>query len=217
MRYKLLYHSVYLLLIIFVAKVVCDYCPKPSVKKRTIIQSTESIKNGARLISKDIVGSARNCYRLCCDDLSCNVAVMHYKQRSNDLGVLITEKYCFLFACGLPSKCTYEFHRRYAVIDLGRRQDRSDVGKEEKTVTLPPLITSPPTSPSTTTTTIGTSPVKEISTTITPAKSLSSVPSSVKVPISVKVPTSITKESKWILFITVYLFVYHIQSNHHYH
>lgn len=103
-------------------------CPTPSVRKNTIIESNQSIRNGARLLGKNLVDNAKDCYELCCKDPTCNTAIMHYKEED-----AMTFKYCFLFACGTPSVCTYRNRKRYAVIDLGSRADTS----------LPPT-TSPP-------------------------------------------------------------------------
>ncbi|XP_057305080.1 uncharacterized protein LOC130642030 [Hydractinia symbiolongicarpus] len=93
-------------------------CPRPKVMKQTIIRSKESIKNGAILIGKEIVETARSCYDLCCSYETCNVALMHYKQVKNEIGDFETHKYCYLFACGSPSVCSFGNHNRYAVIQL---------------------------------------------------------------------------------------------------
>ena len=95
-------------------------CPNPTVKKRTIIRSKESMKNGALLLSKEIVGSAHDCYNLCCTFDTCTTAVMHYKPTVNELGEDQVEKLCYLFACGNPSVCEFGEHLRYAVIELPR-------------------------------------------------------------------------------------------------
>lgn len=171
MRYKFLFIVVYSL-ILCVSKIFCGgTCPSPSVEKQTIIQSSASIERGAKLIGKDIVESARECYKLCCNDLSCNVAVMHYKQKTNVLGEDITEKYCFLFHCGAPSVCTYERHRRYAIIDLGSREEEI---KSVVTTTTTTTTTSTTTKKTATTTLLPTtiipSTVKEIAASVSPSK-----------------------------------------------
>lgn len=126
MRRKFLINVSYFLMVLLyhVENIVCETgtCPSPSVRKRTIIQSRASIKRGAKLIGEDIVESARDCYKLCCNDLTCDTAVMYYKQKDNELGETITEKKCYLFSCGTPSVCSYEAHHRYAIIDLGSRE-----------------------------------------------------------------------------------------------
>ena len=108
------------MLLTFVEESSCGKCPKPEVRRKTIIRSKESIRNGARLIGKDIVASARECYSLCCNDESCNVAVMHYK---NEFDISQSIETCFRFDCplvpeGSPSVCTFDEHSRYAVIVL---------------------------------------------------------------------------------------------------
>merc|ERR1719450_1233043 len=125
MKYKLQL-LFFILLFLVVPTVVCDKlltCPTPRVRKRTIIQSNESLRNGARLIGKVKVNTAKDCYESCCRNLSCNVAIMHYKEERNYYNEVITVKWCFLFSCGSPSVCTYEYHRRYAIIDLGPQRD----------------------------------------------------------------------------------------------
>jgi len=142
-------------ILLYVSAAVADIlasCPTPVVKKRTIIESNESIKKGARLIGKDIVDNAKDCYELCCKDSTCNAAIMHYKEEivNNEA---VTYKYCFLFACGAPSVCSYRYHRRYAVIDLGSRED-------ERTVINPP--SNPATTTTTTTTTTTPAPTTSV-------------------------------------------------------
>ena len=90
-------------------------CPQPVVKKRTIIRAKESRENGAEPIGKFVVDSARQCYSRCCKEASCNVAIMYYKQVSEDEKM---EKHCFLFDCKSPSVCSYDNHDRYAVIEV---------------------------------------------------------------------------------------------------
>lgn len=152
MRHKFLLYSFYFLVVFHVGKIACgtSSCPKPSVKKRTIIQSRASIKRGAKLIGEDIVDSARDCYKLCCNDLTCDTAIMFYKQKDNELGEPITEKKCYLFSCGSPSVCTYEAHHRYAIIDLSSREQEI---QEAKSVSTEEPTSSPPTTTKTTTST----------------------------------------------------------------
>jgi len=178
MGYRFIFIPVCFLLMFHIANVACGTCPSPFVKKRTIIQSSASIKRGAKLIGKDIVDSARDCYKLCCGDLTCDVAVMYYKQKDNELGESITEKYCYLFACGTPSVCTYEVHSRYAIIDLVSRKDElQDVEKDKE------LSVAPTTLATTTTTTTTTPPTTEgkIVKIIAPTKVIATdLPASVK-------------------------------------
>ena len=98
-----------------------DECPQPGVRKRTIIRSAESIENGAKLLEKYAVDSARQCYKKCCDMKNCNVAVMHYKQKIQENGEELMQKFCFLFDCKSPSVCTYDEHTRYAIIEVPKK------------------------------------------------------------------------------------------------
>ena len=95
-----------------------EECSKPNVLKRTIIQSELSIQNGAMMLKKLEVESARTCYSACCDISNCNVAVMHYKQEYSVEGDEVMKKFCFLFDCGSPSVCSYQSHNRYAIIEV---------------------------------------------------------------------------------------------------
>jgi len=90
-------------------------CPQPKVQKRTIIRSAASIENGAKLLYKLTVSSARDCYQECCTKKDCNVAVMHYKQADYTEEM---KKFCFLFDCKSPSVCTFDAHNRYAIIEI---------------------------------------------------------------------------------------------------
>lgn len=135
--------------------VLSTECPKPNVRKRTIIRSAASIQNGAKLLQKLTVESARNCYSACCNTKDCNVAVMHYKQEYTDEGEEIMKKFCFLFDCGSSdSVCTYDDHSRYAVIEVPKNRNIGNVD----------II---PTTFSTTTTT--TTTTTKIPTTLAPA------------------------------------------------
>jgi len=116
--------SFVLLLVFFAIFGFCqteDGCPQPGVRKRTIIRSAESIENGAKLLEKYAVDSARQCYKKCCDMKNCNVAVMHYKQKITEIGEELMEKFCFLFDCKSPSVCTYDQHTRYAIIEVPKK------------------------------------------------------------------------------------------------
>lgn len=94
-------------------------CPKPKVRKQTIIKPNISMDNGAKLLYMKKVQKAHQCYDLCCKERECNTAVMHYKQVDDETtGETIITKQCFLFACGSPSVCSFDEHGKYAVIEL---------------------------------------------------------------------------------------------------
>ena len=96
-------------------------CPPIKVRKETIIRTRESLDNGARLLFRTDVDSSRECYELCCERKSCNIGVMHYKKRRDEIsGELMTYKTCFLFACGSPNLCSFMNHTAYAIIELER-------------------------------------------------------------------------------------------------
>lgn len=111
-------------------------CPQPVVKKRTIIRAKESRENGAEPIGKFVVDSARQCYSRCCKEASCNVAIMYYKQVSEDEKM---EKHCFLFDCKSPSVCSYDNHDRYAVIEVPKPMSvKKTTPKKEHEEQCPP-------------------------------------------------------------------------------
>ena len=101
-------------------------CPPIKVRKDTIIRTRESLDNGARLLFRNDVDSSRECYELCCDRKACNIGVMHYKKKRNEMsGELMTYKTCFLFACGSPNVCSFMNHTGYAVIELERGKKKA--------------------------------------------------------------------------------------------
>eukprot|EP00112_Aurelia_sp_Birch-Aquarium-sp1_P024152 Seg7490.2 transcript_id=Seg7490.2/GoldUCD/mRNA.D3Y31 product="Low-density lipoprotein receptor-related protein 11" protein_id=Seg7490.2/GoldUCD/D3Y31 len=100
-------------------------CPPIKVRKDTIIRTRESLDNGARLLFRTDVDSSRECYELCCERKSCNIGVMHYKKKRDEIsGELMTYKTCFLFACGSPNLCSFMNHTGYAVIELAREKKK---------------------------------------------------------------------------------------------
>ena len=111
-------------------------CPPIKVKKDTIIRTKESIRNGAKLLFRTDVESSRECYELCCEKKACSVGVMHYKRVRGFTGVTETQKTCFIFACGTPSRCTFMNHTGYAIIEMER-------GKTKQQPTNKPLRTVP--------------------------------------------------------------------------
>ena len=100
-------------------------CPTPVVRKRTIIESEDSIRSGAQLIGSYMVENAGDCYERCCDDYMCNAAIIHYKEETFGFSESVAYKFCFLFSCGNPSVCSYRYHRRYALIDFGSRTNET--------------------------------------------------------------------------------------------
>lgn len=95
-------------------------CPPIKVEKDTIIRTKVSIRNGAKLLFRTDVESSRECYELCCDRKACNLGVMHYKHVQDFTGTVETQKTCFIFACGTPSRCIFTNHTGYAVIKMER-------------------------------------------------------------------------------------------------
>ena len=89
-----------------------DGCPKITVKKNSILRTVDSIKAGAKYLSKQVVDGARKCYKLCCGRVNCNLALLQYKNGS-DGGI---ERTCYQFDCGNPSKCIFAAFPHYASI-----------------------------------------------------------------------------------------------------
>ena len=109
-------------------------CPPIKVRKDTIIRTRESLDNGARLLFRTDVDSSRECYELCCERKSCNIGVMHYKKRRDEIsGEPMTYKTCFLFACGSPNLCSFMNHTGYAIIELerGRKKPKKAASKKK--------------------------------------------------------------------------------------
>ena len=106
-----------------------DGCPAIHVKKDQIIRTREALNNGAKYLHKEIVQSARECYKLCCGHDQCNLGMLSYKNNSMDHLV----RTCFLFDCGSPSKCSFSPYKHYATISFdGERQGDSRGIKQSK-------------------------------------------------------------------------------------
>ena len=119
-------------------------CPQPKVRKRTIIRSSDSIRNGADPIGQFSVESARECYQNCCNKELCNVAVMHYKQHYADDGREVMDKICYLFDCKSPSVCLFDAHSRYAIIEIPKVSRSSSLQKTDIPATQAIIGTSTP-------------------------------------------------------------------------
>lgn len=97
---------------------------KIHVKKGQIIKPRESIQNGAKFLKHTDVVNARECYKLCCEHESCDLALMQYTNSSNSQSYAPVEKFCYLFHCGIPSKCRFEEHNHYATISYDRPDEK---------------------------------------------------------------------------------------------
>ena len=115
--------------IAIVIGLVASKCPAIKVRKDTIIRTKDSIRKGARLLSRVNVNSSRDCYKLCCNTRGCSIGVMHYKGVRTFDDDIEARKICFIFACGSPSRCSFMNHNGYAVIEMERGQATNDVGK----------------------------------------------------------------------------------------
>ena len=117
-------------------------CPKPSnVFKSTIIKAQESIARNATLIEKiEDVASAKVCYNLCCNYVTCNVAVIRFEKVYDEDNLESVKKGCYLFDCKTPSVCSYKTQKDFAVITLDRPvvQPSVAVFNEEQITTTPP-------------------------------------------------------------------------------
>ena len=89
------------------------------VQKGQIIKAKESVNNGAKFLKHSSVFDARECYKLCCERKYCDLAQMQYKNSSNGFFVQV-EKICYMFHCGVPSKCFFGEHDHYATISYER-------------------------------------------------------------------------------------------------
>lgn len=142
--------SLYILLLLFVLVVfvsqVESKCPQIKVRKDTIIRTKESIRNGAKLLLRTNVNSSRYCYDLCCTTKDCNIGVMHYKRLRTFRGDIETRKTCYIFACGMPSVCTFMDHTGYAVIEMERDKE-TESSDEKPHRTIPKEEACPPGSP----------------------------------------------------------------------
>ena len=131
--------SLYILLLLYVVVVFLSQvelkCPQIKVRKDTIIRTKESMRNGAMLLMKTNVNSSRYCYDLCCTTKDCNTGVMHYKRFRTMKGDIETRKTCYLFACGVPSVCTFMDHTGYAIIEMEQsKETEPTVEKPHRTI-----------------------------------------------------------------------------------
>ena len=94
------------------------------VKKGQIIKARESVGNGATFLKHSAVYDARECYKLCCERKHCDLAQMQYKNSSADAFSVQIEKICYMFHCGIPSKCSFGEHEHYATISYERPDEK---------------------------------------------------------------------------------------------
>ena len=90
------------------------------VQKGQIIKAKRSVDNGARFLKHTSVYDARECHQLCCERKYCDLAQMQYKNSSNEFYIMQVEKICYMFHCGVPSRCFFEEHDHYATISYER-------------------------------------------------------------------------------------------------
>ena len=90
------------------------------VQKGQIIKAKQSVDNGARFLKHTSVYDARECHQLCCERKYCDLAQMQYKNSSNEFYIMQVEKICYMFHCGVPSRCFFEEHDHYATISYER-------------------------------------------------------------------------------------------------
>ncbi|XP_078345468.1 uncharacterized protein LOC144630988 [Oculina patagonica] len=98
-----------------------DYrCPyNIHVNKGQIIKARESVSNGASFLKHSPVYDAKECYKLCCERKTCDLAQMQYKNSTDGFFARV-EKICYMFHCGKPSKCRFGEHDHYATISYER-------------------------------------------------------------------------------------------------
>lgn len=116
------------------------------VQKRQIIKARESQNNGARFLKHATVLDARECYKLCCERESCDLAQMQYKNSSSSGEYSyfdIIEKICYMFHCGTPSKCRFGEHDHYATISY-ERPDRKLSNLDGNQFEIPSKKVNPP-------------------------------------------------------------------------
>lgn len=94
------------------------------VKKGQIIKAKESIQNGAKFLKHTGVVDARECYKLCCERENCDLALMQYTNSSNSQSYAPVGKFCYMFHCGIPSKCHFGEHKHYATISYDRPDEK---------------------------------------------------------------------------------------------
>lgn len=131
--------AVYIFSFTYMGVVLSQQCLQPTVHKRTIIRSAESIQNGAILLHKLVVSSARVCYEECCKSQYCNVAVMHYKEEYAPNGNSFMKKYCFMFDCKNPSVCSYDEHSGYAIIEISKLHTQAPLKIENPSISNKPV------------------------------------------------------------------------------
>ncbi|XP_066910253.1 uncharacterized protein [Clytia hemisphaerica] len=129
--------NILIILTLYCYLLLAQECPQPKVRKRTIIRSSDSIRNGADPIGQFSVVSARECYQKCCDKELCDVAVMHYKQHYTDDGREVMDKICYLFDCKNPSVCLFDAHSRYAIIEIPKLSRKTSPQKTDIQPTQP--------------------------------------------------------------------------------
>jgi len=96
------------------------------VKKGQIIKARESVDNGATFLKHSAVYDARECYKLCCERKNCDLAQMQYRNSSSydSFGFVQVEKICYMFHCGIPTKCRFGQHDHYATITYERSDEK---------------------------------------------------------------------------------------------
>lgn len=97
------------------------------VKKGEIIKARESRDNGAKFLTHATVSNAKQCYRLCCEREHCDLAQMQYKNSTSSdefYSKPQVEKICYMFYCGIPSKCRFGEHDHYATISYERPDEK---------------------------------------------------------------------------------------------
>eukprot|EP00794_Sanderia_malayensis_P017704 gene17704-19473_t len=116
-------------------------CPPIKVHKDTIIRTKESTRKGAKMLYHTDIQSSRECYELCCETKTCNVGIVHYKkERDRETGEIITQKSCFIFACGTPNRCVFMNHTGYAVIEMRKINRNKHTGKKIHRATEKPIV-----------------------------------------------------------------------------
>lgn len=95
-------------------------CPKFTIKKSTIIKSSQSVHNGAVLLGRKLTRSSAGCHKECCKNTDCNLVMLKYELQNK-----IVKITCFLFDCKTPSVCSFYQHstyHSYVALDYGERK-----------------------------------------------------------------------------------------------
>ncbi|XP_046859874.1 uncharacterized protein LOC124453164 isoform X2 [Xenia sp. Carnegie-2017] len=95
-------------------------CPKFTIKKSTIIKSSQSLHNGAVLLGRKVTHSSAGCHKECCKNTDCNLVMLKYELQNK-----IVKITCFLFDCKTPSVCSFYQHstyHNYVALDYGERK-----------------------------------------------------------------------------------------------